>query len=97
MTPRSRPPRTGDAARSETHPRASTTDPSARRPPPARTVLVTEDEPDNRENLRQILEEQGYSVRGVADGQEALDSLREGPLPDLVLLDLIMRAVRKNC
>jgi len=53
-------------------------------------ILVVEDDFDIREALIQILEEEGYAVRGAANGQEALDVAAAEPVPKLILLDLMM-------
>jgi two-component system, OmpR family, KDP operon response regulator KdpE len=53
--------------------------------PPLR-VLVIDDEPPIRKLLRMGLGTQGYRVIEAADGQSALDHMREKP--DLVILDL---------
>jgi two-component system KDP operon response regulator KdpE len=53
--------------------------------PPLR-VLVIDDEPPIRKLLRMGLSTQGYRVIEAADGQSALDHMREKP--DLVILDL---------
>jgi two-component system KDP operon response regulator KdpE len=53
---------------------------------PALRVLVIDDEPPIRKLLRMGLGTQGYRVIEAADGQSALDYLREKP--DLVILDL---------
>ncbi len=53
-------------------------------------VLVVDDEPDLRETMCAILEAEGYRVETAANGREALDSLRAGFRPRLVLLDLTM-------
>jgi CheY-like chemotaxis protein len=37
-----------------------------------------------------VLEHAGYRVACMRDGGELLDALHEGPLPDLVVLDLMM-------
>lgn len=52
-------------------------------------VLVVDDEPDIRELVREILEDEGYAVvvaEDVASAREAIDE----NLPDLVLLDIWM-------
>jgi len=54
-----------------------------------RNVLFVDDDPFFLEAVGDFLEEQGYSVRRVADGLEALGAVREDR-PDLILLDLIM-------
>ncbi len=43
----------------------------------------------NRSVVTQLLEEDGWKVRGASDGQEGLTELRRRP-PDVVLLDLMM-------
>jgi serine/threonine protein kinase len=58
--------------------------------PPARHVLVVDDNAAIRQVMATALTGQGYRVSAAANGREALDLLRGGPLPDLILLDLIM-------
>jgi CheY-like chemotaxis protein len=53
-------------------------------------VLVVDDNPEIRSSLKEVLEEEGYRVAGVADGREALDYLRTEERPQLILLDLMM-------
>lgn len=53
-------------------------------------ILIVEDDSDLREALAQILSDEGYEVLGASHGQEALDSLRVGRRPCLILLDLTM-------
>ena len=53
-------------------------------------VLVVDDEPDIRDTMRAVLEAEGYSVATACNGREALDTLRSGAPPKLVLLDLTM-------
>jgi CheY-like chemotaxis protein len=55
-----------------------------------RRILIVEDDLDVREALTQVLEFEGYSVVGATNGQEALDRLRAGDHPSLILLDLMM-------
>lgn len=57
---------------------------------PSPQVLIVEDDLDIRDALSQILEEEGYAVATAANGQEALDVLRTGPPPRIILLDLMM-------
>ena len=53
-------------------------------------VLIAEDEALIRLDLKEMLEEEGYSVVGeVGDGQQAVDLARE-LTPDLVILDIQM-------
>jgi CheY-like chemotaxis protein len=67
-------------------------------------VLVAEDNPINRELLRELLENRGYAVVEACDGQEALRMI-EQTHPDILLLDIgmpvldgfaVMRKIREN-
>jgi CheY-like chemotaxis protein len=67
-------------------------------------VLVAEDNPVNRELLRELLENRGYSVIEACNGQEALDMVEQSQ-PDLMLLDIgmpvldgfaVIRGIREN-
>lgn len=64
--------------------------PSPAEHPPAKNVLVIEDDEATREALKLFLGGEGYGVTVAKDGQEALDRLRAGPPPDVILLDLAM-------
>jgi CheY-like chemotaxis protein len=60
------------------------------RPRPIRArVLVVDDEPEMRKMLSEHLQEKGYDVRSVADGEAALARVPEYR-PNIVLLDLMM-------
>jgi len=52
-------------------------------------VLVVDDEPDIRDLVREILEDEGYAVHVAADAAAARDAVGE-VRPDLVLLDIWM-------
>ena len=54
------------------------------------TILLVEDDLDVREALAETLREEGYAVDCATDGIEALDYLRGGGRPGLILLDLMM-------
>ncbi len=55
-----------------------------------RQILIVEDEPDNREIVRTVVEDMlGCHAALAADGEEALSRAFE-VLPDLVLLDLML-------
>lgn len=54
------------------------------------SIMVVDDDPALREALREILRQEGYEVRALPNGQAALDHLRSGARPDLILLDLMM-------
>ena len=53
------------------------------------TVLVVDDEPENRKLLELLLAHEGYLTRTATTGEEALLSIATDP-PDLVLLDVMM-------
>ena len=53
-------------------------------------VLVVEDEADLRASLVELLSIWGYRVSSARDGVEALERLRAGQEPVLMLLDLQM-------
>jgi CheY-like chemotaxis protein len=52
-------------------------------------VLIAEDNPVNRELLRELLELRGHAVIEACDGEEALRKIEEVN-PDILLLDLNM-------
>ncbi len=54
------------------------------------TVLVVDDEEPVRQVASEILKYLGYSVMIAESGEKAVESLRKGARPDVVLLDLIM-------
>ena len=56
-----------------------------------KSILVADDDYDNRNIIRQILETAGYQVLEAGDGQEALVVARNHPARvDLLLTDVIM-------
>ena len=54
-----------------------------------KSVLVADDNAPNRELTSVILEQNGFRVLRAADGNEALEKIRQ-ERPDLVLLDIHM-------
>ena len=69
-----------------------------------KTILIAEDNPVNRELLRELLEIRGYAVVEACDGQEALAMVEQAP-PDILLLDIgmplldgfaVVRELREN-
>jgi two-component system, OmpR family, response regulator MprA len=56
-------------------------------------ILVVDDERAVRDSLRRALELEGYAVELAADGEEALARMRREPLPDAVILDILMPGV----
>lgn len=57
-----------------------------------KSVLIVDDQEDERTIQRTLLEHLGYTVREAGDGETALALAREEP-PDLVLLDIAMPRV----
>jgi CheY-like chemotaxis protein len=54
------------------------------------SVLLVEDDADIREALTDVLQLERWNVEPAPNGRVALDRLRAGPPPDLMLLDLMM-------
>lgn len=54
------------------------------------TILIVEDDFDVREALAETLRDEGYDVDCAGDGEQALQYLRRGARPGLILLDLTM-------
>ena len=55
-------------------------------------ILIVEDNTELRRMFRTVLSMAGYSVEEAGDGVEALH-LVENRLPDLIVLDLVLRAL----
>ena len=60
-----------------------------------RTILVIDDDPSQRDLVRDILEEAGFRVIAVGDAADALTRMA-GAAIDLVLLDLVMPRARMD-
>jgi two-component system chemotaxis response regulator CheY len=56
----------------------------------AKLILVVDDDADIRDAIREALEMEGYQVTVAVNGQQALNFLQSGPMPALILLDLMM-------
>lgn len=52
-------------------------------------ILLVEDDPDICEILQYNLEQEGYEIRVIQDGKDALEEITKNP-PDLILLDLML-------
>ena len=52
-------------------------------------ILVVDDDPDMRDFLQLVLTSMGFEVASAANGQEALDVIKDHA-PDLILLDMKM-------
>lgn len=53
------------------------------------TILIIDDDPQICDLLKQVLEDEGYSVVTAANGQEGLTLYRAHPA-DLIVLDILM-------
>jgi CheY-like chemotaxis protein len=53
-------------------------------------VLIVEDDADLRDMMAQLLSLEGFSAATVSNGRDALEYLRNGARPDVILLDLMM-------
>jgi CheY-like chemotaxis protein len=56
----------------------------------AKRILLVEDDEIVRRAIQMVLEWEGYHVECASNGQEALDMLRAGARPGLILLDVMM-------
>ncbi len=56
-------------------------------------VLIVEDDPELREGLASLLNEEGFSLERASNGLEAIELLQKGLRPRLILLDLTMPIV----
>jgi len=56
---------------------------------PSATVLVVDDTPDNLMLIADLLKDK-YRVKAANSGDKALRLLQGDPLPDLILLDIMM-------
>ncbi|MEW6270756.1 MAG: response regulator [Thermodesulfobacteriota bacterium] len=57
---------------------------------PTPIILLVEDEEAVREVIAAVLDTEGYRVRTASNGREALDVLRGGLRPCMIILDLMM-------
>ena len=53
-------------------------------------ILIVDDDPVNRQVLYNFLRLQNYRISSASSGAEALKKLKNNPLPDLILLDVMM-------
>ena len=54
------------------------------------TVYIAEDNPILLQGLERALTSNGYNVDTAPDGQSLIELLNEAPLPDILLLDVMM-------
>jgi CheY-like chemotaxis protein len=57
--------------------------------PSQTTILIVDDQPDNRDMLATLLATEGYRTLQAASGMEAMDQIA-GETPQLILLDVSM-------
>lgn len=74
--------------RGQQGPRSST--PGQRHAETSRRILLVEDDPGALDSVKTILEDEGYRVTCAENGWEALELLRAGGPPDVIVLDLRM-------
>jgi len=53
-------------------------------------VLIVEDDPELREMMLAMLKSEGFDPMAASNGRDALSQLQHGPMPRLILLDLMM-------
>ncbi len=53
----------------------------------SKRILVVEDQPDNRQIIRDMLAPTDYEITEVEDGQQALEAIAK-QRPDLILMDI---------
>ena len=53
-------------------------------------VLIVDDEEMNLIVLSKILQRAGYEVATATNGQEAINRIKQGPVPGIILMDLMM-------
>src|SRR5581483_6505053 len=56
-------------------------------------ILLVDDEPAMLRYIRTLLEVDNYKVATAATGEEALEQMKKGLSPDLVLLDVLMPGI----
>jgi len=64
--------------------------PDSRLPARGHRVLLVEDDEPIRSSLQLLLEDKGYVVRAAQNGKQGLELLRDGELPHVIILDLMM-------
>lgn len=70
--------------------------PGENTPGQGESILVVDDEPDQREIARQILEQLNYRVATVPSGEQAINYVQEQPV-DLLVLDMLMEPGIDGC
>ena len=55
----------------------------------AKKILIVDDDPEDLETMKSVLEKEGYEVTTTENGAEAMDAIEEDKF-DLILLDIQM-------
>ena len=55
-----------------------------------KTVMVVDDEPDNVDTVKTVLEKNGYKVLTASNGDHCLKELKKHKKVDLILMDIMM-------
>lgn len=55
-----------------------------------RTIFIVDDDRDIREDLGELLRDEGFTVEAAWNGAEALNRLQAGFRPDAIILDIMM-------
>ena len=63
--------------------------PSVPDSPQKRTILAVDDDPENLHLINELLKDE-YRVRLASSGDQALQAARQAPMPDAILLDIVM-------
>lgn len=55
-----------------------------------KTIMVVDDEADNRTTVKAVLEKEGYKVVTAVTGDDCLKKVQAGEKPALILMDIMM-------
>ena len=58
----------------------------------SKRILVVEDQPDNRQIIRDMLADTGYEIAEAENGEEALAAIAKAR-PDLILMDIQLQSI----
>ena len=53
-------------------------------------IMIVDDEHDFRDLVCLLMEKAGYKIMEAKNGKECIEMLKEGHIPDLILLDVMM-------
>ncbi len=55
-----------------------------------KTIMIVDDEADNRATVKTVLEKEGFTVETAISGDDCLKKIKDGKKPDLILMDIMM-------